>query len=255
MRWNTQTLSRHRVLWRLGPRHSVPFAALDDRRVDPRQQHRECPRIDLDVAAPIAGLHPSERARVQPLHQDAVPIPVPKQQPDLRGSPVDEDVDVSRPCGTAEDAIDDRAEPIVAPAQVGRLRREEQPNSRWQRQHVSMTLSTARSWSGSTSPTTRMVRPPCASISMTPTSSVSLRSTTRTSVNAGPGSSISGAARSRRPHQYNDDAPTPWTRANSEPDCPLASHCVTSLVHSSVDRCFATAPRYTISIVSCGGCP
>ncbi|MCR4256439.1 MAG: hypothetical protein NUW08_01905 [Candidatus Uhrbacteria bacterium] len=127
--------------------------------VNASKHHRQVTGIDLHLAPSIIIRDATKRARLESLAEHAVTVRVPKKNPNLIASTVDEDEKVTQKRVHPKRADDQVAKAIEALAKIDWFRRHEEANARGQAQHRSSPPMTAASASGSTCPKTRRTTP------------------------------------------------------------------------------------------------
>ena len=157
-----------------------PLAPDRPSEINPLEHQREFASVHLHV--PMAGRRgrrQRERATLQPLVDNQVPRPIPHQQLDSVASAVQKDKEMPTERLFANEAPCGGRQPVKPPTQIDGLRRHEDAHGRGQRQHVTLSSSTARTRRKSSAAkpgatrTTRTGRPAWTSIAMgTPLRSV-----------------------------------------------------------------------------------
>src|SRR4051794_5026720 len=113
----------------------VALAALDAREVDAREEHHEVGGADLHPRQSSWSGRETVAPRLEPLVPDGVTVLLPDQELDAIGGLVAEDEDVPREGIALESFADHGGQGIEGLAEVGRMCREIDADSRRQAQH------------------------------------------------------------------------------------------------------------------------
>src|SRR5580692_803250 len=151
--------------------------------VDAVEQHAQLRGVQGDAAGALADARQTEAAALEALVVDDEAASVPEQDLDPVAAAAHEDEQMSRERVHAPLVADDRVETVVAAAQVHRLGRQVDVDTRRQRQHrLRSNVTSSATYAGPSPPRTRRSASPTAS-SMTVSSSVAPAGATRTGSN------------------------------------------------------------------------